>query len=245
MISGQIDSIDYIDSAASELDTTNYIDEKYEPYTENKIPLSPIILAPVIIDSNFYISFIEDTDYNYINEGSERNIIVDLWNQFLDFLANILRVSNKAGLSKLLKILLICLGIYLFVIAILKGTGISFFKKRDNDIPVVMKGLPQVKNEADLEQQLKEAVAANQYRKAIQLVYVKSLFYLSSQSKIKLQSAKTNRDYIAELDNDEAQEAFIVLTKEFEYVHYGDFEATEERFLNVTSLFESIKGQSK
>lgn len=236
---GQVDSI-LSEDTSDYIFTDTIVEDSFASYPELKLPLSKEELEPIIIDSNFYTIYKENPKYAYINEGSERNIISEFWDQIVGFISNFFRISNKAGVGKLLKYLFLILGIYLFVNALLKGTGISFFKKKDADIQVVMKGLPQVKDGTDLENQLRKSIDLKDFKKAIQLIYIKTLLYLNTEERIKILAAKTNLDYISEMKTDPAIESFKKLTSEFEFIHYGDFEATEEKYRTVDQLFHSI-----
>jgi len=242
LILGQADSLNGADSSDSIL-TEKLIEDSLSHFSKINFPLSKEILEPITIDSNFFSVYKENSDFAYIKEINERNILLEFWDQFIDFISSIFKISNKVGLSKILKYLFIGLGIYLFVTAVMKGTGISFFVKKDDSIPLVLQGLPQVKDASDLESQLRQAVDSSDFKKAIQLIYIKTLMNLNQEERIKLQAAKTNLHYIFEMQSDHSLESFKKLTSEFEFVQYGDFEATEEKYKIVDQLFQSINAK--
>ncbi|GAB2768189.1 hypothetical protein GCM10027175_01250 [Hymenobacter latericoloratus] len=74
----------------------------------------------------------------------------------------------------------------------------------------------------DLETQLTEAEQQRNYRLAVRLGYLSVLRQLSDKGLIRWQPDKTNHDYLYELPTGPLPEAFRELTRQFEYVWYGE-----------------------
>ena len=82
---------------------------------------------------------------------------------------------------------------------------------------------------AELEEEMKiarvrlaEAEAAGNYRLALRLGYLQLLKLLSDQNLIRWQPDKTNHAYLAELPGEHLRAPFRELTRQFEYVWYGE-----------------------
>lgn len=82
---------------------------------------------------------------------------------------------------------------------------------------------------------LEEAIANRNYRLAIRYLYITTLQKLQNAELIQWHKEKTNRDYYYELPN-EYQPAFNDILRIYEYVWYGEFDASE-------SLFGKMRGQ--
>ncbi|RPD50344.1 DUF4129 domain-containing protein [Hymenobacter sediminis] len=74
----------------------------------------------------------------------------------------------------------------------------------------------------DLEAELASAEQQHNYRLAVRLGYLSVLRQLSDKGLIRWQPDKTNHDYLYELPAGALPEAFRELTRQFEYVWYGE-----------------------
>lgn len=74
----------------------------------------------------------------------------------------------------------------------------------------------------DLDTLLTQAENARNYRLAVRLGYLRVLRQLSDKGLIRWQPDKTNHDYLYELPTGPLPEAFRELTRQFEYVWYGE-----------------------
>lgn len=91
--------------------------------------------------------------------------------------------------------------------------------------------------------EIEQAVQSKNYRKAIRLFYLKSLKLLSDAGHIQWQINKTNTDYRREISHKDLREEFDFLSLAFEYVWYGEFEPTEETFLETFDKFRSFNNR--
>jgi hypothetical protein len=60
---------------------------------------------------------------------------------------------------------------------------------------------------------------------------------------IQWQIDKTNSAYIYELKDVNQQKAFRLLTRQFEYVWYGNFAIDKDAFGSISNLFQDFKKQ--
>lgn len=85
----------------------------------------------------------------------------------------------------------------------------------------------------DLERLVEEAVARQDYRRAVRLSYLRLLKHLSARGLIVWRPDKTNHDYAVELGRSSFRAAFARLTAVFDYVWYGDFPVDAALFARI------------
>ena len=96
----------------------------------------------------------------------------------------------------------------------------------------------------DFDRLIAEATAARAYRRAVRLLYLKTLKTLAADNLIDWQRDKTNHEYIAELRQPALRSSFAELTFLFEYIWYGDFPVDEGVFDRARSRFTQF-GQAR
>lgn len=96
-------------------------------------------------------------------------------------------------------------------------------------------------HEMDFEKLIQEAIAQNDYRTGVRLVFLYSLKMLSDKNLIHWDQGKTNHDYINELKAADLKTGFNELNYYFEYAWYGDFKINREVFSRVQSIFDEWK----
>lgn len=143
-----------------------------------------------------------------------------------------------------LKYLFIVLGVsaILFIILRVAGVDVSgiFKRKAPNAALAYAETLENI-HEINFDADIEEAVNTQNYRLAVRLYYLKSLKQLSDAGLIHWQPDKTNTAYINELQNMNLREAFTVLTRQFEFIWYGDFDINAQSFQNIKTLFGHFK----
>ncbi|KAB2917177.1 MAG: hypothetical protein F9K23_05330 [Bacteroidetes bacterium] len=98
---------------------------------------------------------------------------------------------------------------------------------------------------SSLQSQLQKAIAAKNYKEAIRIYYTLTLKQLSSAGFITLTINKTNSQYLYELPTGAVKAPFKLLTFYFEYVFYGDFEATEALFKKAGETYLELTKSDK
>ncbi|MGI9175737.1 MAG: DUF4129 domain-containing protein [Rhodothermales bacterium] len=96
--------------------------------------------------------------------------------------------------------------------------------------------------ELDFDQLVSEAVAAEDFRRAVRWLYLGTLKSLAARDLIHWQPEKTNHEYLRELGAQQADLAapFDRLTYLFEYIWYGDFSVDEAAFLRARERFAAF-----
>jgi hypothetical protein len=93
----------------------------------------------------------------------------------------------------------------------------------------------------DYDTEIQKAIDSANYRFAVRLMYLQTLKSLSQTNKIKYQQQKTNYDYVLQLFNTSYYKPFFKLTRNFEYTWYGQFEVSENAFVNMKKDFSDFK----
>jgi len=96
-------------------------------------------------------------------------------------------------------------------------------------------------NIVDFDSEIDKAISKKNYRLAVRLLYLSSLKQLSDIGLINWQIEKTNHTYINEIPDGKKKQVFSLLTRQFEYVWYGDFHIDDSAFQNIRSLFQQFK----
>ncbi len=86
-----------------------------------------------------------------------------------------------------------------------------------------------------------EAIAKQQYKRAVRLFYLKSLKQLSDREWIDWRPYKTNYEYVRELKKNELDTDFKQVTYLFENVWYGDFQLNQASFQETERQFKDFE----
>lgn len=92
----------------------------------------------------------------------------------------------------------------------------------------------------DLEKEIENALAQNNYRLAIRYMYLKSLKMLSLQNLIDWDFDKTNSDYYSELQDAALKSGFQKVSYWYDYIWYGEFSLDKQRFLDAKADFDEL-----
>ena len=186
-----------------------------------------------------------EKDFNYNGESTGEPT---LWDIFWQWVWNTLgRIFNSIPYGgKILKYLLIALSIVLLAYIILKSLGIDAMRLLSGNAKKVdMAYSESLENihEINFDDEIEKATANLNYRLAIRLLYLKCLKQLSDKNLIQWQIDKTNSAYQHELANQQQRQTFGLLTRQFEYVWYGDFTIDKNAFGNINLLFQNFNKQ--
>lgn len=109
-----------------------------------------------------------------------------------------------------------------------------------------MPGLPyDVEEEniygVDFEKELSEALASNDFRSAVRIIYLQTLRFLADKEWIDWRIFKTPTEYLYELKPVVLRPAFRDFTNRFLQVRYGNYQATPELFAAMRELQRQIR----
>jgi hypothetical protein len=204
-------------------------------------------VSPRHFDSHALDSLGKQPAFNYHEEKQDSSGWVKFWRWFwhlFDFGRN---KNFKGGgiLALFLNGLFILLGVAALVLLLLKVTGvnINIFRRKAVAVGLPYQEFSENIHEINFDEQIEKAVETQNYRFAVRLLYLKCLKQLADKNLIDWQIEKTNNHYIAELDDAEKRSAFAQLTRQFEFVWYGDFNISGPIFESIGSSFKNFEKQ--
>jgi hypothetical protein len=183
-------------------------------------------------------------EFQYNGEPAGPSLWSRFWRWFWHLFDGVDAPRSTNWLLFFLKYLFISLGIAAIVFIILKLAGVDvrgLIKRKPVDAGVPFTETLENIHEIDFELNIDQAIAQHNYRLAVRLLYLKALKQLSDAQLIHWQIDKTNAAYVNELANPQQREAFAVLTRQFEYVWYGEFAINKQAFQNIKTLFGNFK----
>lgn len=88
---------------------------------------------------------------------------------------------------------------------------------------------------------LPKALAENNYRLAVRMLFLQTLTVLDKKGLIRFQPDLTNYDYLLQLRPADCYRQFAVITRHYEHVWYGKFELTKEMYEKISSDFITLQ----
>ncbi len=185
-----------------------------------------------------------DADFLYEREPPQTFSLWDRINQWLDeHIFGPLGDVTPDWVGEWFFYLLAAAGIAFAIVRLLRmDLGGVFYGKREQ-ARLAFETVAEDLHETDFDQLIDEAVAARHYRRAVRLLYLKTLKALVARHLIDWQRDKTNQEYVDELRAPALRRPFAALTTLFEYVWYGDFPVDETVFGRVRGSFTRFDEQ--
>ena len=179
----------------------------------------------------------DNKDFDYRKEVTEpENYFAKIMNKIIDFF-----FGNGSSLGEILKYIIVAL-FFAFVISRLLGFKVYklFYKNKSlDDIIPIEENIDDIKSD-DIDNIIKQAIANEDYKRAIRYLFIKTLKQLSAKEIIEWQINKTNRDYYYEISDKQIKEQFVKLSQIFSYVWYGDFSIDKEKFNEFEQDFNHL-----
>ncbi|QJD96748.1 DUF4129 domain-containing protein [Mucilaginibacter robiniae] len=187
----------------------------------------------------------QQPDFQYHETQSSPSLWTRFWRWFWSLFDD-WKVSRSTGplMVNVFKYLFILIGASALTFLILRIAGVDLLKilkRKPADATLPYAETLENIHEIDFDTGLEQAISQRNYRLAVRLLYLKALKQLSDQHLIHWQINKTNSAYVDELKNLEQRETFTILTRQFEYVWYGEFAINEQAFQNISILFTNFK----
>jgi hypothetical protein len=92
----------------------------------------------------------------------------------------------------------------------------------------------------NIDEKIRMAINAGDYRGAIRLMYLNTLQSLNDKQLIRLHAKSTNYDYIQQMKQKKGENEFRLLTRIYEYVWYGEFQPSEQQFEIIHTSFNQF-----
>ena len=94
--------------------------------------------------------------------------------------------------------------------------------------------------EGNIRERIDAAVRNGDYRLATRLLYIDTLQWLDQLQLIRYKADSTNQEYVQQMDRTPRGRAFRQLTRVFDYVWYGQFPVSREKFEVIRENFKSF-----
>jgi hypothetical protein len=192
-------------------------------------------------------------EFNYKETAADISWWERFWRWFWDWLDHLFKFGTGKGTTtfwtvffKSLQIMFLVGGVVALIFFIFKAQGINIlgiFRKKTTSASIPYSEFFEDINAVNFDEEIENAIAKANYRFAVRLLYLKCLKHLSNAGLINWQIDKTNSAYISELTDQQQQDAFRVLTLQFEYVWYGDFLIDQQAFNSIDSSFRNFNKQ--
>ena len=92
----------------------------------------------------------------------------------------------------------------------------------------------------ELEKLLQNALSQQNHKVAIRAIYLLTIWHLDDKNIIALQENKTNFDYQYEIKNASTRADFESITRVYDYIWYGEFEAEQIHFEQAESFYKNL-----
>lgn len=192
-------------------------------------------------DQNLLDEFHSNDEFLYNLPPENRpNYLKVLFQKFFEWLVFIFGNEVVAWLVIVLLLIIGVIGLGFAFYGIFGiGKTIPIFNQEDGSIDYVVK--EENIHEINFPDEIETSVVQKNYKKAIRLIYLYSLKLLTDQEIIDWQSAKTNHDYVYEIQNELFRNNFEKVCYYFEYVWYGDFAANAMHYKEISQAFTGLK----
>jgi hypothetical protein len=193
----------------------------------------------------FDVSMIEtfkaDERFQYVQPPETRENWLKIL--FRTFMAWLVQVLGNEGVAWLVFIFMIVLGAV--------GLGFAFYGLFGigKTFPVYIKDKEGIGytvdqeniHEIDFPSEIERALAGEDYKKAIRLLYLFTLKLCTDNKLIEWKPSKTNHDYMYEIRDEKFQTGFSAISFIFDYVWYGDFAAKASHFADMQHAFAELE----
>jgi hypothetical protein len=190
----------------------------------------------------------KDSDFNYYRDEDLHSL--SLWDRFWRWFWRLIRRlfgseggnESSGAISPAVRYVLLALIIAGVIYAVIKLLGAwNVFGKESQQIEIPYTESLENIHEITFDEELEKAIAQRNYRLGVRLLYLRSLKQLNDAQLIHWQTDKTNATYLNELTDSGQRQSFGVLTRQFEYIWYGDFPIDSNSYQNISILFQDFK----
>lgn len=215
-----------------------------KPEKEAKKPLvakyDSLDIAKRSLDHSALEKYKQQEEFQY----GDAYVVISPWDRFWRWFWSLFDDTDTTIVGAGLKYLLLTMGVAAVVFLVMKLAGVDPFKViRGKSAPASLPYTEGTENihEINMDDELEKAANTGNYRLAVRLLYLKCLKQLNDAGLIHWEPNKTNSDYSSELQDRELQLAFNLLTRQFEYIWYGEFNINADVFSHVSHLFKDFK----
>ena len=131
---------------------------------------------------------------------------------------------------------IIAIGLFGYLVYRLFLSNSSFLSRNRKNITSDIAAVEE-ENAKDPDSLLHNAIKSGNYRLAVRYLYLQSLKRLSEKKFIEININKTNYEYVTEVRKHKFANEFASLTRQYEYVWYGEYPVDEKLFEQIQKGF--------
>jgi len=235
------------ESAADDNDSFSESDADEEDEAEEdegvprKIYHAPTDSTPITardFDSERIQKLKNDPAFQYQEPGTVGESLWDRFLQYLgEFFSSLLRNAVGTNWGRVITFIIGFALIIVIILTILRINAFRIFYADKNASSIRYGTFDENIHEMDFDALIRDAVAKNDHRLGVRLIFLYALKILADQGLVHWEQGKTNHDYLAELENADLHEGFHELNYYFEYAWYGNFNINAAMFSTVQATF--------
>lgn len=197
-------------------------------------------------DENMIEKYRKDSSFYYEREKTEASNWLE---ELINWLRNLFKINDpniepgtiNNSILNFIYLLIILIAVGLIVYALTQAKFRGFLSGKGAKVKVDYEVIEEDIHEIKYESELQIAEKNKDFRKAVRLHYLEVLKLLNERNWIEWKLNKTNHEYDKELKNTKLLVDFQKVTLIFDYVWYGDFNLTEEKYTDFSNAFNSYK----
>lgn len=183
-----------------------------------------------------------DPDLHYDTQAGQKKGYLD---KLLEWISEKLFGNAGAGNVALARSILLWTFIVLAAITVIwllwRSEWAGLVKEKPKSITFNFSDITEDLDTIDFEKKISNALLENDLRLAIRWQYLKLLNLLNKKELIRFAPYKTNIDYVNDLKNSKSRDAFIHLSKAYDYVWYGEFVLSKEAYHSYATEFNQFE----
>jgi hypothetical protein len=216
------------------VEVTTSSDASYDEQPAEQ-PTSNVVTFRTVPDS-IVENLKRDKEFEYANDP-------DFWNEERARVNNeLLGDRNPTWLDKLFSQIwfrrtLLALMVCLLVFAVVKIALSNRLMMRRAPKKFNMADDAEALHKDDIDKQVQQAEQEGNFRLAVRYQYMKILQQMDARGMIQLDAKSTNWDYVNRMNNHPLKKQFLLLTRAYEYVWYGEFPLNGEQYQYIKTEF--------
>jgi hypothetical protein len=147
-------------------------------------------------------------------------------------------LEGLAALRYVFLALLVAALIYAIIKISVSNKLFIFSRSKNKSLSQEEEELLQQENLPEL---IRQAESQHDYRLAVRYRYMKTLKDLDQRNLVQLSPQSTNWDYVEKLGSHPLRPRFLLLTRAYEYVWYGEFQVNESQYGFIKTEFEQFE----
>jgi hypothetical protein len=207
-------------------------------------------ITPRIPPKEAIENYKENSEFNYERVYHQDKSWWDDVKQWIkDFFSDLFDLPEVKGFDYWEAVMWILMALTLGAIIyfVFKNEIATFWGKRNSRNSKTLKTefVDLTEDTVTLETKLQNAIAQKNYAEAVRLYYTLALKNLVDTGHIEFRIDKTNSEYLYELPQEGLKQPFKKLTFYFDYIFYGEFEATENIFVKTQEQYNLLLNKLK